>query len=63
MVDLCQDTGKQSFFYLAGVLMEHFLKGIAPLRHWYINSLLLSYFLDKEHAIVDMIGTYLLLMA
>ena len=22
---------------LAGALMEHFLEGIAPLRHWYIN--------------------------
>ena len=28
---------KQSFFNLEGALMEHFLKGIAPLRHWYIN--------------------------
>ena len=23
--------------HLAGALMEHFLEGIAPLRHWYIN--------------------------
>ena len=23
--------------HLAGALMEHFLKGIAPLRHWYFN--------------------------
>ena len=23
--------------HLAGVLMEHFLEGIAPLRHWYID--------------------------
>ena len=22
--------------YLAGAIMEHFLEGIAPLRHWYI---------------------------
>ena len=28
---------KQSFIHLAGALMEHFLEGIAPLRHWYIN--------------------------
>ena len=26
------------FFHLAGALMGHFLEGIAPLRHWYINS-------------------------
>ena len=25
------------FLYLAGGLIEHFLEGIAPLRHWYIN--------------------------
>ena len=23
--------------HLVGALMEHFLEGIAPLRHWYIN--------------------------
>ena len=23
--------------HLAGALMEHFLEGIAPLRHWYIS--------------------------
>ena len=29
---------KQRFFHLlAGALMEHFLEGIAPLRHQYIN--------------------------
>ena len=29
---------KNSFYFiLAGSLMEHFLEGIAPLRHWYIN--------------------------
>ena len=25
------------FFHLAGALMKHFLEGIAPLRHGYIN--------------------------
>ena len=25
------------FLHLAGALMEHFLEGIALLRHWYIN--------------------------
>ena len=30
---------KQSFFiYQAGILMEHFLQGIALLGHWYINN-------------------------
>ena len=28
---------KQTFFILAGALMEHFLEIIALLRHWYIN--------------------------
>ena len=28
---------KQWFLQLAGALMEHFLRGIAPLRHWHIN--------------------------
>ena len=35
MADLHQDIN--SFFHLAGALMEHFLEGIGPLRHWYIN--------------------------
>lgn len=26
------------FLHSAGVLMEHFLDGIAPLKHWYINA-------------------------
>ena len=26
-----------SVLHLAGALMEHFLEGIAPLRHWYIS--------------------------
>ena len=28
---------KQEFLHLAGALKEHFVEGIAPLRHWYIN--------------------------
>ena len=28
---------KKQFINLAGVLMERFLEGIAPLQHWYIN--------------------------
>ena len=35
MEDLCQDIKRVSS--LGGALMEHFLEGIAPLRHWYIN--------------------------
>ena len=36
MADLCQDINRG--IYLAGALMEHFLKVIAPpLRHWHIN--------------------------
>ena len=34
--DLFQDI-KKELFHLTGVLMEHFLEGITPLRHWYIN--------------------------
>ena len=32
MADLCQDLNTE-FLHLAGVLMEHFFEGIAPLRH------------------------------
>ena len=32
-----QVTVSLSAMHLAGALMEHFLQGIAPLRHWYIN--------------------------
>ena len=35
MADLRQDINE--VLHLAGALMEHFLKGIAALRHWYIN--------------------------
>ena len=31
------------FISLASVLMEHFLEGIAPLRHWYLNPI------EKRH--------------
>ena len=33
MADLRQDI-KTEFLHLAGAFMEHFLEGIAPLRHW-----------------------------
>ena len=36
MTDLHQDINRVSSF-IVGALMEHFLEGIAPLRHWYIN--------------------------
>ena len=35
IADLRQDINK--FIHLAGTFMEHYLEGIAPLRHWYIN--------------------------
>ena len=36
MANFCQDI-KTKFLHLAGVLIEHFLKGISLLRYWYIN--------------------------
>ena len=34
--DLRQDINRVSSFN-RGALMDHFIEGIAPLRHWYIN--------------------------
>ena len=35
--DLHQVKTKAEVLHLAGALVEHFLEGITPLRHWYIN--------------------------
>ena len=37
MANLRQD--KKEVLFLAGALMEHFLEGVAPLRHWYNGTL------------------------